>query len=159
MAFRHAVTVSHAPGLGGTPSLGHVLAAVVNASDTASSAACRSPSRRASVATMAVHSSRYAALQRDRRLLQGCPPRLAFQNRPHLHRAVPDDRHLARPLQRSVQIRHVQQIEPSRCSFVSMNGPSVSSRSPPCMVTVVAVSTWASCSAASNAPDSFMAAV
>jgi hypothetical protein len=52
------VTVSQAPGFGGTPSRGHVLAAAMNASDTASSAAWRSPSRRAIVATTALHSSR-----------------------------------------------------------------------------------------------------
>ncbi len=60
MALRVAVVVSHAPGLGGTPSRGQRSTAVANASAAASSAVSRSPKRRVRAATTRAHSSRWA---------------------------------------------------------------------------------------------------
>ena len=58
MALRLAVVVSHAPGLGGTPSAGHRSTAIANASAADSSAMSRSPKRRVREATTRAHSSR-----------------------------------------------------------------------------------------------------
>src|ERR1700722_17623878 len=58
MARLRAVVTIHAPGLGGSPSDGHLAAATVNASWTASSAASISPRKRIRVATQRPYSRR-----------------------------------------------------------------------------------------------------
>src|ERR1017187_10575920 len=61
MARLRAVVTIHAPGLGGSPSDGHLAAATVNASWTASSAASISPRKRIRVATHRPYSRRKTA--------------------------------------------------------------------------------------------------
>src|SRR5215467_421756 len=58
MARLRAVVTIHAPGLGGSPSDGHLAAATVNASWTASSAASISPRKRIRAATHRPYSRR-----------------------------------------------------------------------------------------------------
>ena len=60
MALRLAVRVSQAPGLGGTPSIGHRATAVAKDSAAASSAMSRSPNRLVRDATTRAHSSWWA---------------------------------------------------------------------------------------------------
>src|SRR5262245_49855937 len=61
MARLRAVVTIHAPGLGGSPSDGHLAAATANASWTASSAASMSPRKRIRVATHRPYSRRKTA--------------------------------------------------------------------------------------------------
>src|SRR6516225_7277155 len=61
MARLRAVVTIHAPGLGGSPSDGHLAAATVNASWTDSSAASISPRKRIMVATQRPYSRRKTA--------------------------------------------------------------------------------------------------
>src|SRR5215469_10073352 len=61
MARLRAVVTIHAPGLGGWPSDGHLAAATVKASWTASSAASISPRKRIRVATQRPYSRRKTA--------------------------------------------------------------------------------------------------
>src|SRR5512146_18990 len=61
MARLRAVVTIHAPGLGGSPSDGHLATATVNASWTASSAASISPRKRIRVATQRPYSLRKTA--------------------------------------------------------------------------------------------------
>src|SRR5271155_3707292 len=61
MARLRAVVTIHPPGLGGSPAVGHLAAATVNASWTASSAASISPRKRIRVATQRPYSRRKTA--------------------------------------------------------------------------------------------------
>src|SRR5262245_30730984 len=124
--FRAVVTI-HAPGLGGWPSDGHLAAATVNASWTASSAASMSPRKRIRVATQRPYSRRktastvtaresmVAARIRSLRVGRASLDRVVevpFEERADLDRPLFRDRGELSPLQGRVQVGGVDDPEP-----------------------------------------------
>src|SRR5690242_4233636 len=127
MARLRAVVTIHAPGLGGRPSDGHLAAATVNASSTASSAASISPRKRIRVATQRPYSRRKtASIVTARESMVTAPIRslrvgrvgpyrvieVPVEERADLDRPLLRDRGELGPLQGLVQVAGVDDPEP-----------------------------------------------
>src|SRR5690606_4205484 len=134
IAFLRAVVVSHAPGFSGTPSRSQWSTASATASCSASSARSKSPHDRISVATMRPCSWRKtAASASEAALIDGLPLGYSahrahlgaalllhlreVDHRPDLDAARLDVRELLRPLDRRVQVRGIEDVEPAQLLF------------------------------------------
>src|SRR5690606_27120598 len=115
IARRRAVVMIHPAGLGGTPSPGHRSTAVEKASCTASSARSISPRTRVSTATARPYSSRktrpMSAVEGP--VIEVCTSSGAGSERqgPHLDGQCGGVGETARPLQRLVEVGHVDHVE------------------------------------------------
>src|ERR1700722_11328109 len=127
MARLRAVVTIHPPGLGGSPSDGHLAAATVNASWTASSAASISPRKRIRAATQRPYSRRNTASTvtaresmatarirslRVGRVSQYRVVEVPIEERADLDRPPFRDRGELGPLQGRVQVGDVDDPEP-----------------------------------------------
>src|SRR5215471_12671220 len=139
MARLRAVVTIHAPGLGGWPSNGHLAAATVKASWTASSAASISPRKRIRVATQRPYSRRKTAstviapgfavaermrlLRLGRRIQSYRVVEVSIEEWADLDRPLFRDRSALGPLQSRVQVGGIDDPEPGKVFLAFGVGP------------------------------------